>query len=476
MASKFWVGGTGNWDAVTTTNWAITTGGAGGTAVPVAGDVVTFDGASGGGVVTMTTSPNVASIFMGAFTGTLDGNGQSPVMTTQFSCNGSGTRTLKMGSGNWTISGNATTVVSFLNMTGLTLDRSGGGVFVCNYSGATGTRNVQAGQTGGSEAASPDIKVTAGTDIFVTNAGVTGLRIHNLDFTGFTGTWNINTTPLTLFGNLTIGTGLTMGATGNSILFSGTVSQQNVTTNGVTIPVSVTCQGTQVVQLQDNMRIGVAAAVTLTLTSGTLDLNGKTLTHFGSFATGSGTKTLAFKGGTYDNIATTVTTVWNNANNAGFTMTAVGGGLIKIEGSTVNIRTFAGGGATYPVPVWYTNATAAGQLSITGSSTFTALKCLDTNGQTIKFTAATTTTLATPSAWQIKGAAGNLITIASLTAATHTISAAGGLVSGDFMSLTNSIATGGAGFYAGLNSVDGGGNTGWFFSQVPNGNFFQFFN
>jgi hypothetical protein len=49
MANRYWVGGTGNWDASTTTHWSATSGGAGGATVPVASDTVTFDGSSGGG-------------------------------------------------------------------------------------------------------------------------------------------------------------------------------------------------------------------------------------------------------------------------------------------------------------------------------------------------------------------------------------------------------------------------------------------
>jgi hypothetical protein len=47
MASRFWVGGTGTWSASNTTNWAGTSGGAGGQSVPGVADTVTFDANSG---------------------------------------------------------------------------------------------------------------------------------------------------------------------------------------------------------------------------------------------------------------------------------------------------------------------------------------------------------------------------------------------------------------------------------------------
>ena len=52
MASRFWVGGTGTWDASDTTHWATASNGAGGASVPGSSDAVTFDASSGGGTVT----------------------------------------------------------------------------------------------------------------------------------------------------------------------------------------------------------------------------------------------------------------------------------------------------------------------------------------------------------------------------------------------------------------------------------------
>lgn len=42
-ASRYWVGGTANWDSSTTTNWSATSGGLGGSSVPSSSDDVTFD-------------------------------------------------------------------------------------------------------------------------------------------------------------------------------------------------------------------------------------------------------------------------------------------------------------------------------------------------------------------------------------------------------------------------------------------------
>jgi hypothetical protein len=107
MASRFWVGGTGTWDTSDTTHWAATSGGAGGQSVPGASDTVTFDGSSGGGTVTAAaTLTGVTSLTAGAFTGTLDFSANDPNFTVgTVSISGSGTRTINLGDGTWTISG-----------------------------------------------------------------------------------------------------------------------------------------------------------------------------------------------------------------------------------------------------------------------------------------------------------------------------------------------------------------------------------
>jgi hypothetical protein len=115
-ANRFWVGGTGTWDAVTTTHWSATSGGAGGVSVPGSADTVTFDASSGGGTVTVNFGGliTIQSLTLGAFTGTLDfaTNNNSITLTlsgTAASITGSGIRTLNMGSGTWTLSGSAAT-------------------------------------------------------------------------------------------------------------------------------------------------------------------------------------------------------------------------------------------------------------------------------------------------------------------------------------------------------------------------------
>jgi hypothetical protein len=68
MADRYWVGGAGTWDATTTTNWATSSGGAGGAGVPTSADNAYFDGASDTGAaftVTIGTGATCADVIIG---------------------------------------------------------------------------------------------------------------------------------------------------------------------------------------------------------------------------------------------------------------------------------------------------------------------------------------------------------------------------------------------------------------------------
>jgi hypothetical protein len=76
MATRYWVGGTGNWDATSTTNWSATSGGASGASAPTAVDDVIFDANSNTGT--------------SAFTVTLTGTAAAPSLCRDFSTGGAG--------------------------------------------------------------------------------------------------------------------------------------------------------------------------------------------------------------------------------------------------------------------------------------------------------------------------------------------------------------------------------------------------
>lgn len=144
-ASRFWVGGAGTWDNVTTTHWAATSNGAGGASVPVTADQVTFDGSSGGGTVTVDASINNISLnFLNidSFTGTLDfATSNNNITLSLLSANGSATKTLNMGSGTWTITG-GNTVWNMTSAANLTLNAS---TSTLVFSGSGTNRNATFG-------------------------------------------------------------------------------------------------------------------------------------------------------------------------------------------------------------------------------------------------------------------------------------------------------------------------------------------
>ena len=84
MATRYWVGGSGNWDATTTTNWDTTSGGAGGASAPTSTDDVVFDANSNTGT--------------SAFTVTVTGTSASPANCANFSTSAlDGAMTLSLG-------------------------------------------------------------------------------------------------------------------------------------------------------------------------------------------------------------------------------------------------------------------------------------------------------------------------------------------------------------------------------------------
>jgi hypothetical protein len=131
-ATCFWVGGTASWSTANAASWSSSSGGTASTCAATGGipkqaaDTATFDGSSGGGTVTVDSTMNgttLTAITSGAFTGTIDFSVNNPSMTMgQFVSNGSGTRTLKMGSGTFTLITIAgiIPVVDFSTITGLT--------------------------------------------------------------------------------------------------------------------------------------------------------------------------------------------------------------------------------------------------------------------------------------------------------------------------------------------------------------------
>jgi hypothetical protein len=223
------------------------------------------------------------TISTGLVSGTLDLNNKT-LSTGLFNSNGSITRAIAFGTGNITLTGNNTTLLSMNTATGFTY--TGTPTVNFTYSGSVGTRTVNTGTTGLVESNALNFNVTGGTDA-LTLAG----NSKNLNFTGFSGT--LGSSNRIIYGNLTISSGMTLTAGGNSQTFAATTGTQQITTNGnATIDFPIIFSGTATYQLQDNLTTG--ATRTVTLTSGTLDLNNKVLSAGVFSSSNSNTRSISF--------------------------------------------------------------------------------------------------------------------------------------------------------------------------------------
>lgn len=406
----------------------------------------------------VTTSLSAFSYFQ-LERGTLDLNNFTLTLSGGLANSGFGSnyagnaRTLAFGTGNISIS-NTTGDICVISGNGLTVT----GTPVINITQNTASiGTVNAANTNESNCIS--FNFTAGT-YTVSFLGI----VRNLNFTGFAGT--LANITRTIFGDLTVSTGMALAAGGNTLTFGSTSgTARTIRTNGKTFDFPLNFDGAGgTFRLLDNFTMGATRA--LTHTNGTIDLNGAILTVGSTYTTGVGTKNLTFNSGTLTCPA--VGNAFSNVNPSGFTTTqGFSFGFIRMTAATS--KTFVGGGSDFSACELVNGG--AGALTIEGSNTFLALSNA-VQPTSFLFTAGTTTTLTD---WFINGTAGNLVTINSTTGAQHTLFKSSGTVNADYLSITNSFATGGATWNAGANSVNGGNNVGWFGSAPPSaGGFFMF--
>lgn len=279
MAARYWVGGNANWDAVAGTKWALTSGGAGGQAVPTTADDVFFDNGAGTGNVTVTTAVSCKSVTCTGYSNTLTVNSSiniyggnvvlSPTMTITTS-SGTPSLVLLVGGGtitsngktwpfslniqstwtlgdNWTIS-QGLTISNTTTLNGNTLNI---GTSLTSSGVVSGTTNIVLNGTGtwsGTfNVANPLNINTSGTitisgTVRATNfSHITGTVIttgSTLDNNGQSATWNISgislnnvslsgtstitlSSDLNVLGNLTFNSGLVCTINGPGILYVG---------------------------------------------------------------------------------------------------------------------------------------------------------------------------------------------------------------------------------------------------------------
>jgi hypothetical protein len=387
MATYYWVGGNGTWDNSSTTNWATSSGGAGGLGPPTNADTVNFDANSGTAAtvtvastaVSLSTIVNKSDINLSlSGSPTLCTSAGTLTLTTGtltlntftltagiFSSNNSNARTVAFGTGNITLTGNATTIWSLATATNFA--RSGTPVVNCTYSGATGTRTINhGGSAGGSETNCVSYNISAGTDTITFTNSATNAHL-NVIFTGFAGA--LSNTTWYCYGNLTFSTGMTITAGASSISLNATSGIQQLTTNGKTIDCPVNRGGLGgTLQLQDALTMG--STRTFGLGGGTLDLFNKTLTAglFSSNATA--VRSIAFGTGNITIIGSGAT-IWQTSNATNFTYTGTPTVNVTYSGST-GTRTLAAHSTAGTQATVFNFNFSAGSDTITLTTTFLA--------------------------------------------------------------------------------------------------------
>lgn len=300
MASRYWVGGTADWDGTAGTKWATTSGGAGGASKPGLTDAVFFDANSGSGTTTVTTTAQCASLTCTGYTGTLAASPTTTQITVntggnvvfsssmtvtggRYSMNGgtitsagksvyewnanagmtpaddlsatdiisvgaginfdasnfnistryfqkSGTGTITMGSGTWTLTG----------------DDGGGGSCWSMSGTATVTANTST------------VKFTSSSANVKTFSGA-GKTYNNIWFSGG-GTGSLNVTGANTFNNIKVDTGQTIKFTaGTTTTFTSATLASSVTISSITSAVhTLSCASGSVVAIRGTVSYSTA--------------------------------------------------------------------------------------------------------------------------------------------------------------------------------------------------------------------------
>jgi len=242
-----------------------------------------------------------------------------------FSSNNSNTRSIAFGTGQFYLTGNSTTVLAMGTVTGYSY--TGTPTFNANYNGGTGTRIISFGGSGGSETNAPNINVTAGTD------GVslaTGANYNNINFTGYAGA--LGNFAVTIFGDLTISTGMSLTAGSATWTFGGTSGTSLITSNAKTFDFPVTFNGVGGTwQLVGNLTVGDTR--TVTLTNGALNLNNNNF-YCGFFSSSnSNTRSIAWGTGQFY-ITGSNGGAWRTDNGIGLTFTGTPTVNLTYSGAT----------------------------------------------------------------------------------------------------------------------------------------------
>jgi hypothetical protein len=328
----------------------------------------------------------------------------------------------------------------------------GGGV-----AGVAGKWSEAAGWSpSGVPALTSDIRFTGTSgNLEVAAAG----KCRDIDFTGFTGTFTIKAAVELSIGTTTEAEGNIAFRAVSAMTFAGTGTLAFVSTSGKVE--KITCAGKTLQalsfagaggkwQLQDAL-----ATTNLGVALGTLDTNGQAVTAVMVEISGATTRGLTLGASVIK--LSSGGTAWNAEETTGLTFSC-GTSSIELTGSG---SAFAGGGLTYATVI-----SGGEKQQILGSNTFATLSvnnkgCTVENG--LKITAGTTQTIT--SSLTTNGTEANRARLETMNVGKHTLTKASGTVTVNNMFVKNSVAAGGASWYATSATFDSGGNEGWKFTE-----------
>ena len=354
--------------------------------------------------------------------------------------------------------GHTTAGVMVLNIGTVTnFSCTGSGGFTCTDMSVTRTMNFGA-NSGGTTSYAPNLSFPDVTGSATLTLSTTSGGFNNVDF---------GTLSSTVTGSLGSRGNVTFSSTGTYTglgVYMALAASSNITLNTQEKTISVL--QVSPTNVSPSYTGKVTFACPITITNGFVFYGGTIVAPYNISCSTFTTSTDAALGSPYtrifrgSNTNLTVTgsgaSAFTNSQSLGLVMTN-----INIRMTSSLAKTFAGGGSTYSALI----QDGAGNLTITGSNTF------DTISNSVQpvlfiFTVGTTQTV---NNFNIAGISGSLVTLNSSSPGTpgtgFSFSKSSGVVNGNYLSLRDSTATGGATWYA-ANSTNTSNNGGWIFTRV----------
>jgi hypothetical protein len=362
--TRYWRGGTGTWDATTTTNWSATSGGLGGASVPTSADAVVFDSMSNATAYTVTctaTQLRCGSLTMaGPLVGNVTWAGTAPLAihdnvslaATGITRNYTGNISLTSSSTGRTLTTNGNQLASNISIDGVNCSWSLGSALdigassqvavnngsfdlatynitaslivsntantrTINFSNSTTTLSSAAPiNFGTTDNISANLTITAGTSqINLTNGGTfsgNGKTFYNVSVTGASAFSNFTINGINTFNNLSV-----IGI--NSSGIRNVIFANNQTING-TLTISAGTNATRRNFLQSST-IGTPCTLTCAAVSAT-DADFRDIIIAGAAAPVSGIRLGDCKGNSGITFDAAKTVYWNLAGNNNWSSTA----------------------------------------------------------------------------------------------------------------------------------------------------------